>query len=139
MNVYHEARGEPFLGQVAVAHVTLNRQALQTTPDGAPTICDVVWAKNQFSWTKQYGKRRNLRYLEKEFEKSRGKRENWKRSLRAARYALSTSDTTNGATFFHATYVSPTWNKKHMYLATIGQHHFYKPMIMVHNYGSIQG
>jgi N-acetylmuramoyl-L-alanine amidase len=47
-NVYHEARGEDVLGQVAVAHVTLNRVRSPAYPD---TVCGLVWQKGQFSWT----------------------------------------------------------------------------------------
>ena len=41
-NIYFEARGESFEGQLAVANVTLNR---------GKNICDVVLAPGQFSWT----------------------------------------------------------------------------------------
>ena len=47
-NVYHEARGEDELGQVTVAHVTLNRVQSPAYPD---SVCEVVWQKGQFSWT----------------------------------------------------------------------------------------
>lgn len=46
--IYHEARGEPILGQVAVGMVVLNRTQ---TREFSGTICDVVYAKNQFTWT----------------------------------------------------------------------------------------
>ena len=48
-NVYHEARGEPINGQLAVAFVTLNRTEDNRFPD---SICDVVYQRGQFSWTK---------------------------------------------------------------------------------------
>ncbi|MDH5229562.1 MAG: cell wall hydrolase [Gammaproteobacteria bacterium] len=48
MNVYHEARGEPVEGQVAVALVTMNRVAAKNYPN---TVCKVVWQRRQFSWT----------------------------------------------------------------------------------------
>ncbi|NKX37315.1 cell wall hydrolase [Rhodobacteraceae bacterium R_SAG4] len=47
-NIYHEARGEPFRGRIAVAHVTLNRVESHLYPD---TICGVVYEPDQFSWT----------------------------------------------------------------------------------------
>lgn len=47
-NIYHEARGEGALGQVAVAQVTLNRVDSPRYPN---TICDVVYDPWQFSWT----------------------------------------------------------------------------------------
>ena len=41
-NVYFEAKGQPAIGQSAVAHVTLNRVGRDDYPD---TICGVVWQK----------------------------------------------------------------------------------------------
>ena len=49
-NIYHEARGEPTSGQLAVAFVTLNRTEDDRFPD---SICGVVYQKGQFSWTKR--------------------------------------------------------------------------------------
>lgn len=47
-NIYHESRGEPTKGQLAVAFVTLNRVEDSRFPD---TICGVVFQRGQFSWT----------------------------------------------------------------------------------------
>jgi len=49
LNIYHEARGESRLGQIAVAHVVLNR--LRAKHRGARSICKVVYTPSQFSWT----------------------------------------------------------------------------------------
>ena len=48
LNVYHEARGEPVEGQLAVALVTMNRVHSKSYPD---QVCKVVWQRRQFSWT----------------------------------------------------------------------------------------
>lgn len=48
-NVYHESRGEPLKGQLAVAQVTLARLLARKF---GKTLADVVFAQNQFSWTK---------------------------------------------------------------------------------------
>lgn len=48
LNIYHEARGEPLDGRVAVAQVTMNRVKSKRYPN---TICEVVYQKSQFSWT----------------------------------------------------------------------------------------
>lgn len=45
--MYHEARGEPFDGQRAVAGVVLKRTDTEGFPD---TICKVVYQPRQFSW-----------------------------------------------------------------------------------------
>lgn len=52
-NIYHEARGESYLGKIAVAQVTMNRvNSGQRWPG---TVCDVVYQQvkgtPQFSWT----------------------------------------------------------------------------------------
>lgn len=44
--VYHEARGEPVMGQIAVAHVILNRAHSGTY---SQKICEVVYQPNQFT------------------------------------------------------------------------------------------
>ncbi len=49
--VYHESRGEPELGQVAVAHVILNRFK---SPDFPKTICGVVYQPGQFTDIMKY-------------------------------------------------------------------------------------
>jgi spore germination cell wall hydrolase CwlJ-like protein len=46
-NVYHEARGEAFEDQIAVAHVVLNRVADSRWPY---TVCEVITQRAQFSW-----------------------------------------------------------------------------------------
>ena len=48
-NIYYEARGEPMHGKIAVAQVTLNRVTHRT--EFQSSICGVVYAKHQFSWT----------------------------------------------------------------------------------------
>ena len=50
-NVYFEARGEPEKGQLAVAHVVLNRIRSNDYPSN---ICDVVYQPNQFNWTSKH-------------------------------------------------------------------------------------
>lgn len=48
LNIYYEARFENIMGQYAVAYVTENRSLVHHK-----RICNVVFAKNQFSWVKQ--------------------------------------------------------------------------------------
>lgn len=48
-NVYHEARGESLRGQLAVAQVTLARLI---SGKFGKTLPSVIFAQNQFSWTK---------------------------------------------------------------------------------------
>lgn len=48
-NIYYEAGVEDQVGKYAVGHVTLNRLS---TGYWGKNICSVVYAKNQFSWTR---------------------------------------------------------------------------------------
>lgn len=45
-NVYHEARGEDIVGQIAVAQVVINRATIS-----GRTLCQEIHRPNQFSWT----------------------------------------------------------------------------------------
>tara|TARA_R110000765_G_scaffold358035_1_gene448270 strand:- start:229 stop:615 length:387 start_codon:yes stop_codon:yes gene_type:complete len=107
-NVYYEARNQPFIGQVAVADVTLNRVNSNRWPD---TPCAVVKQRKQFSWTLE------------EHEKPTGKA--WKTAQKAVLVSLLGPDRTKGATHFHATYVTPYWAAKQKVIVTIGDHIFY--------------
>lgn len=45
--IYHEARGEDYLGQIGVASVVLNRKKSKDFPKN---VCDVVYQPRQFSY-----------------------------------------------------------------------------------------
>jgi len=108
LNVYHEARGEDQLGQIAVAHVTLNRKEVTGT-----TIKEVVLAQYQFSWTHQL----------QDYTPS-----DIKAFLLAVDSALTAAggyDFTQGATFYHSKAVDPKWAKDMVLVDEIGKHIFY--------------
>ena len=118
LNIYHEARGEPLEGQVAVAYVVLNRKDRPTFPD---TICGVVlqggearhWC--QFSW---YCDGRSDRPLD---------RVAWERAKAVAMSVLlEEDDPTGGAVYYHTVDVRPTWASRFTVTATIGRHIFYR-------------
>jgi len=121
-NVYFEARGEPKAGQVAVAEVTMNRLA---SGRYSSTLCGVVYQKNwdplrkryvgAFSWT--------------EFdEMPQPKGEEWLAAWKIAEavYNRQEAPVTEGALFYHATYIQPDWAKEKRQVARIGGHIFYK-------------
>jgi N-acetylmuramoyl-L-alanine amidase len=120
LNVYHEARSEPVVGQVAVAAVTLNRVASQSFPD---SVCGVVEQGGQelnhcqFSW-----------WCDGRTDAPRNK-EAWQEALRVSLLALSgkAHDPTGGALYYHTTSVHPRWSKVFKRTARIGRHVFYKP------------
>ena len=121
INIYHEARGEPEAGQYAVAEVTLNRVKSKHYPN---TICEVVHQKgwdnirnryvSAFSWTE-------LDYA------INVKSKPWLEALQVAKqvYYGRAKPKLNGALFYHANHVKPSWARKKKIKARIGKHIFY--------------
>lgn len=120
-NIYHEAKGEPFEGKVAVAQVTINRAASGQFPSD---ICKVVYQKNivydkvlcQFSW-----------YCEQAVFTKPKNTAAYKESQIVARQVLLEEfrlPSLKHALYFHATDINPGWKKERV--ATIGGHVFYK-------------
>ena len=115
LNVYHEARGEDPLGQLAVAQVTMNRVASERYPDD---VCTVVYQRNQFSWTTQRGdhKPEDL--------------EAWDVAKKAAALAFADAARVPGITpetlHYHADWVRPFWADDRKIVAHIDNHIFYE-------------
>ncbi len=110
-NVYYESRGEPLMGQYAVAEVTMNRVASPEFPD---SVCAVVRAKGAFSWT--YAREPEPPYG---FEWRRA------RAVASSVYGNVEAPLVDGALFYHATYVSPDWATSRRQVALLGRHLFY--------------
>jgi len=112
LNIYHESRGERWEGQIAVAHVTINRVQSNEWPDN---ICDVVYQSKQFSWT----------HVVKDHKPRESKP--WAEAQVIARDVMigNTEDPTKGAEFYHANYVNPYWAKEYTLTKVIGNHLFY--------------
>jgi len=110
-NIYYEARGEPFHGQVAVALVTVNRLASGLFQK---TICETVYAHKQFSWT--------LTKHKKVIDQKA-----WATAVEVATAVLSKRiyEPKFNAVYFHAKHVSPKWAKTKTIIAKIGNHIFY--------------
>ena len=111
-NVYYESRGEPMVGQYAVAEVTINRVASSLFPD---SVCAVVYARGAFSWTYDESLREPYGF-------------EWWRAQAVARsvYGNHASPYVGDALFFHAIYVSPDWARTRPQIARIGRHLFYR-------------
>jgi spore germination cell wall hydrolase CwlJ-like protein len=110
-NIYHEARGEPLVGQYAVAEVTMNRVRSREFPD---SVCAVVHQRGAFSWTYRSNPPAPSGY-------------EW---LRAQAIAGSIYDNNEaplvaGALYYHATYVTPGWAVTRTQVTRIGRHLFY--------------
>ena len=117
--LYFEARGEQIEGQVAVADVIINRKNSSQFPD---TICGVVseGAHKRHACQFSYNCDGKLELI---YDKK-----TYRRIVKLSSMILNGafSDVTNGATFFHASEVSPSWSKKFKKTRKIGRHIFYK-------------
>ena len=123
LNIYHEARGEPADGQLAVAMVTINRVFSEYFPD---TICNVVWQSKQFSWTWDGRSDRPTDELA------------WKISLTVAEYVLEhyyslkelpeyLDDTGGALWYYNPEIVYPKWHDTTKTVTkSIGKHRFLK-------------
>ena len=109
LNVYHEARSEPQIGQVAVAHVTLNRAMARNL-----SVKDVVQQPYQFSWTFQ--KKSYVPDDPQAFFKC----------MHSVYLALQSYDFTSGATYYHLDDINPLWASDMKYVNQFGSHKFYK-------------
>ena len=126
LNIYHEARSDSPLGQEAVGMVTMNRVYSDKYPN---TVCDVVYQahlnskgspirnKCQFSW-----------YCDGKHDRPQDE-DRWQEAQLIA-YNMLTHDKfrgiTEGATHYHATYVSPKWAKDFALIGRIGAHVYYR-------------
>jgi spore germination cell wall hydrolase CwlJ-like protein len=111
-NIYYEARGEPITGRYAVAQVTLNR--VEDSRFGG-SICDVVYAPYQFSWTSKH-RRGTIPWGD-----------SWQEARHIALDVLENGKRVKGmeeALYFHASHVSPNWRNVER-LTRIGAHVFY--------------
>jgi spore germination cell wall hydrolase CwlJ-like protein len=101
------------LGKIAVGQVTINRVKIGHWGE---TICEVVNAKNQFSWTNKD----NLS-IDRESK-------NYKDSFLAAKKVLQERKRLRilrSALFYHADYVRPNWVDKNQKITKIDKHIFY--------------
>ena len=127
--IYFEARGEPMVGQVAVAQVIVNRVYDERFPD---TVCDVVKQGEYYTWNKSIPIKHRCQFsfwCDGKPEVMRDETaKQW--SYNAAESALAGLfyDTTSGATHYHADYVVPSWSTNSMFTKTvqINAHIFYR-------------
>ena len=125
--VYFESRGEPFVGQSAVAHVVLNRVDDTRFPDD---ICSVVKQGPTYSWKPEFPIRNMCQFSYYCDGKSDMPTEEdaWQSAVLAAFGAMTerTYDPTDGATHYHADYVNPEWAAVKYKTVRINDNIFYK-------------
>jgi len=114
LNMYHEARGEGPIAMQMVGEVTLNRVESVNYPN---SICEVVYQKGQFSWTRKKDQKPN-------------EKESWDLAMKIAE-DLVNGDIhyiDNGAThFLNPSDISktPGWARRFEKVGKYGSHIFY--------------
>ena len=127
-NIYHEAKNQSMLGQLAVGQVVMNRVQDDRFPN---TVCGVVKQaitykgtnkpvlhRCQFSW-----------YCDGAKDDVNTKSKEWSYALDYAIITLRQSirlDITEGATHYHASYVRPSWARTKTKTTRIDKHIFYR-------------
>jgi len=131
LNIYYESRGSNLADQAAVADVVLNRVEDTRYPN---TICEVVYqGKQRPSWkdpSKMVMVRNKCQfswYCDGKADVPRDE-EAWKKAQQLAWEMVyyNRLDITEGATHYHATYVSPDWAKDFQLIGRIGDHVYYR-------------
>jgi len=133
LNIYHEARNQPKIGQLAVASVTINRVNDDRFPN---TICGVVYEgpsrpswkdpkvqipirnRCQFSW--YCDGLSDIPKNEEEFN------DIYLLSEQIVSGNIKVLDVTEGATHYHADYVRPAWASTKTRTIEIEDHIFYR-------------
>ena len=129
LNIYHEARNESTIGQIAVAQVVMNRVGDDRFPDDP---CEVIYQGKHYK-TKS-GKLVPVRdrchfswYCDGLPDEPRNEKayavayENAKTVIEGHYIGLL-----DGATHYHADYVSPRWAHHHTRIVKIDTHIFYR-------------
>ena len=127
LNTYHEARDQPFIGQVAVAQVVMNRVRDDRYPDNP---CDVIKQGPTYSWAEDYPVRHRCQlswYCDGKSDKPRDtKAYEQARMIAHGVYYGNLDDFVEGATHYHAHYVYPEWAKSKTRTVRIDDHIFYR-------------
>lgn len=112
--VYFEARGESLEGQLAVAHVVMNRAASGRYP---PDWCSVVKQPAQFSFVRHGA-----------FPYADTNSYAWKKAEAVAQLAAANIVPSISADvlWYHANYVAPSWGRRLSMVQQIGAHIFYR-------------
>lgn len=133
LNIYHEARGSIFVDRAAVTDVVLNRVQDTRYPN---KVCDVVKQAKYSKWhLENSGKKVPIRhrcqfswYCDGRSDYPHDK-ESWEHAKHIA-YNMYYYDEyrgiTEGATHYHATYVSPEWASHFQMIGRIGNHIYYR-------------
>ena len=127
LNVYHEAKNQPFIGQVAVAQVVMNRVYDERYPD---TVCEVVEQGPTYSWKPDFPIRNRCQFSWycDGLSDTPTEKDAWDNAIMVANsvYYSNFEDFVEGATHYHAYYVTPEWASAKTYIVRIEDHIFYR-------------
>ena len=128
LNVYHEAKNQSFIGQVAVAQVVMNRVKDTRYPN---TVCDVVKQGATYKWKPDFPIKNRCQFSWYCDGKSDWPKDMdaWVEAQQIAYNMIVFNDArgvTEGATHYHADYVQPEWAKDFHLVGRIGVHIFYR-------------
>jgi len=124
MAVYFEARGEPLVGQSAVAHVIMNRVEDERYPD---SVCEVVKQGPTYKWA-NFPIRHKCQfsfYCDGKSDEPKNDASFRKAVFLARELVMGKPDYSKGALFYHAVYVYPHWATKMKPTVKISKHIFY--------------
>lgn len=108
LTIYHEARNQEHLDQLAVGHVIMNR-----IKDSNLSAKEVVLKDKQFSCYNE-----GIKFPDDG--------EAFMMSLKVSFNVLSGKDFTQGAKYYHTKSTKPIWRKKLSKIGSFGDHVFYK-------------
>ena len=135
LNVYHEAKNQSFIGQVAVAQVVMNRVKDKRYPN---TVCEVVKQGQTYKWKPSFPIKNRCQfswYCDGKSDKPMEIKA-WEDAMHVANgvYNQHLDDFVEGATHYHADYVNPSWAETKTYVTRIDDHIFYRWETKQNNY-----
>lgn len=132
LNIYHEARGENMAGKFAVADVVLNRVESRRYPND---VCGVVYQAELSEWWLERGRevpikgRCQFSWYCDGMKDDPMEGDAWAEALIIS-YQILKEDSyrglTEGATHYHANYITPPWAPRLHFVGHIGSHIFYR-------------
>lgn len=127
-NIYFESRNQSYAGQLAVAHVTLNRVVSEQYPN---TICAVVHQGRQYADGRMRKHQCQFSWYCDGLSDTPKHLKEWASAKRVAQDAARiwlqpNGDITNGAMWYHSKNVSPKWRHDFVRSMQIDDHIFYR-------------
>lgn len=127
LNIYHEAKNQSFIGQVAVAQVVMNRVKDTRYPN---SVCEVVKQGQTYKWKPTLPIKHRCQfswYCDGKSDKPRNTTA-WENAMHVANgvYNQHITELVEGATHYHADYVNPSWAETKTYVTRIDDHIFYR-------------